>query len=125
MADRRTGGLDDGQYQLRLTVTDQAGNQTQTIQTLTLDNQKPEVKLTAPAEEAVVSGAIQITGVITDDNLKDYQLEVQSVTSPTDWKPIDSGDSVTAGSEKLGQWNTRQVKDGSYRIQLTATDQTG
>ena len=121
----RTGGLDDGQYQLRLTVTDQAGNQTQTIQTLTLDNQKPEVKLTAPAEEAVVSGAIQITGVITDDNLKDYQLEVQLVSRPTGWERIGAGDSVTAGSEQLGQWNTRQVKDGSYHIQLTATDQTG
>ena len=32
---------------------------------------------------------------------------------------------MTAGSEQLGQWNTRQVKDGSYHIQLTATDQTG
>ena len=120
----RTGGLDDGQYQLRLTVTDQAGNQTQTIQTLTLDNQKPEVKLTAPAEKAVVSGVIQITGVIKDDNLKDYQLEVQLVSRPTGWERIGAG-GTEAGQEQLGQWNTRQIKDGSYRLRLTATDQTG
>ena len=120
-----TTGLDDGQYQLRLTVTDQAGNKTETFRSLTLDNQKPEVEITTPVEKAVVSGSVQVTGVIKDDNLKGYQLEVQSVSSPTSWKPIRSGDSKVALQEKLGQWNTQQVKDGSYRLRLTATDQTG
>jgi hypothetical protein len=92
----QTIGLNDGRYQLRLTVIDQAGNSISDTQPLTLDNQKPKVEIIAPAEKTVVSGSIQITGIIKDDNLKDYQLEAQSVTSPTDWKSIGSGDSKAA-----------------------------
>ncbi|MDP6653605.1 MAG: Ig-like domain-containing protein, partial [Gammaproteobacteria bacterium] len=80
-----TTDLEDGQYQLKLIVTDQADNKTVTVESLTLDNRKPEVEITAPAEEEVVSGAIKIIGVITDDNLKDYQLQAQLVISPTGW----------------------------------------
>ncbi|MAE20714.1 hypothetical protein CMK12_17600 [Candidatus Poribacteria bacterium] len=119
-----TNALVDGLYQLRLTVMDQAGTQAQDIQSLIVDNRKPEVELTVPKENQVIEGQIQIEGSVTDDNLKNYQVEVQAANTTTAWTRVGSG-SAKVNQGSLGSWNTQTVTDGRYLIRVMATDQGG
>ncbi len=117
------GALADGLYTLHLEVLDQAGLQSQVQRLLTVDNTPPAVDLTAPGDGAYVTEAISITGVVTDDHLSSYTLDLALASAPEQRSPMGSGTQAVPGGPLLVWQNL--PPNGDYILRLMATDQAG
>jgi len=72
-----TTELEDGDYMIRLTVTDNASNSNTTTVNLTVDSIQPEVNITEPGNESDLKFFENIVrGEVNDDNLYSAQLTV-------------------------------------------------
>ena len=137
-----TEGIEDGEYTLRLTVTDKANLQATVTQLITLDNQPAEaeilsfsfkslslgkVDLPSSKDDIVVTGTVDINGTASDENFDKYEIYIargglsandDSWGSPihTDTSPVKQG--------VLYRWDTTSNKDGEYSIKLIAYDKT-
>ena len=88
-----------------------------------VDALPPIVRITAPEREAIIGGVFPIEGYATDEtDFLEYHVTVlpengtPSQTLPThiSRKPIQD--------DTLFEWDTREVSDGKYTIQLVAQD---
>ncbi|MBL8299821.1 MAG: Ig-like domain repeat protein [Rhodanobacteraceae bacterium] len=117
--------LATGDYQLRVTAQDGAGNRREVTQSFTLDKTSPEAALTAPAAASVLPRAAApqvLLGSASDTHLRDYRVELVPAGSESG-AVIASGNSpVTAAA--LGQWVVTQA-DGDYRLRLRVRDLAG
>ncbi len=62
-----TTGWADGQYQVKVSTDDKAGNHGGRSATFTVDNTKPILKITAPAMNSAQKGTITVSGTATDN----------------------------------------------------------
>ncbi len=85
-------------------------------QVFVIDGSAPDVQITYPANNHVVSGVIELKGTVKDDNLLRYYYNVSGVTFET----------VTQDNGFVDQvfytWDTTSVADGTYTIRLEARD---
>ena len=109
-----------GEYEIRLTVQDRAGNENADSVRVVIDASLPEVQISHPSNEQLVSEAIQIVGTASDTNFNAYQLEFRSVDGGG-WQPI-ARSTQPKQEGVLGKWEPPEV-DGEYEIRLTARDQ--
>ena len=110
-------------YEVRLIVTDRSGKTSQSTVRVTVDNELPRVRIDEPANDALVSERIEISGIAADANLKLYRFEVRAADEGEDWQTIIQSD--TAGSDEVtAQWTPPEV-EGEYEIRLTAEDFSG
>jgi len=114
-------GVPDGAYELRLQVTDLAGNVRTDTVTITIDNSAPVVALTAPEDGAVIGPVTQILGQASDLNLRRYRVSLSpAISNPPLWSDFIAGDqSVLDGI--LGAF-TALPADGDYQLRLLAED---
>ncbi len=121
-----TTSVTDGQYYLRVTTLDSAGNSVSSGDTavrVRVDNTNPTGDLTAPANNAFVKG----TTVVVSSNSADAGSGVASVAfnrSPAGantWTTI-ATDNATPFTTN---WNTTTLSDGSYDLQAVTTDGAG
>jgi hypothetical protein len=104
-----TTTLTDGSHIIKLVVTDKAGNSIAKTTAVTIDNTKPSVKITSPADKAELSGNVTIALTATDANLKSIQLVIDASTYDVTGKT-----SFT--------WDTTKLGDGSHTVKLIAYD---
>ncbi len=111
----------DGQYDLRVVTTDNAGNTfTSTTVTIRVDNTLPTGALTAPADGAEIG----VPPVTLTSNSADGGSGVATVVFER--RIAGSGGAWTATSPS---WDTASgadaVADGSYELRVTTTDNAG
>jgi hypothetical protein len=115
----------DGLYDLRVVVTDMAGNITASdpVSSRRVDNTAPTGSVTAPGAGDIVSGAITVTSADVADagsGLASVEFQV---------KPVDGAFS-TLGTDTtspyLASWNTASgYPDGAYVLRAIFTDVAG
>ncbi|WP_440956329.1 Ig-like domain-containing protein [Methanosarcina sp. Mfa9] len=112
-----TTALTDGEYIVRLTVTDKASNTKTSTSDVKVDNELPIAAIAEPIEGAHVCGNISINGSADDENLKNYTVEwLNSTTNSTIFG------SSTGLSGELAEWDTGALADGEYTVLLTVMD---
>jgi hypothetical protein len=114
-----TSTMEDGDYMIRLTVTDNASNSNINIVNVTIDNTQSTAIITEPEEGAYIRGIINIIGTANDTNFKNYTVEWKNTS--VDWTEIQNSTGSVSGGI-LATWNTSTLEDGNYMIKLTVTD---
>ncbi len=113
-----TKSVDNGQYQLRLSASDDAGNMgTATSSTFTVDNpinSRPTVSIAAPTMDDSLSDNTTITGTASDSDGAVQKVEVR--IDDGSWQLVDGTNSWSY------TWDTRGVSDGIYTIEARSYD---
>jgi hypothetical protein len=82
-------------------------------------------RLTAPDQNAILSGAAQIMGSANPPNFDYYKVEIAQAAKPDQWALItDLRRSPIAGG-LLDMWDTTAFPNGRYRLRLVVVDITG
>ncbi len=85
----------------------------------------PQVCITSPPPNAVVSGAVQIVGSASIGNFQYYKVEFGVGENPIGWSVVTAlHDSPVAGG-LLDVWDTTFIEDGVYKVRLVVVDRTG
>jgi hypothetical protein len=124
------GVLADGPHTLHLTATDQAGNTTAFALTFTLDTASPGITVTSAPPSVINDPGFTITGTVASTDAKfgdtvalTAQLAVQKGT-PLAIALTNGGFTLTA-AQIASLAGATKLADGSYAVQLTATDAAG
>ena len=115
-----------GAIQLVLVASDRAGNSSDPAEIeLHLDNNSalPQVEITYPQAAAVLSDVAQIRGRLADTRFSHYQLQIFDSNSVA--FPVSELNPVQSGEFALVDFDTRELADGSYSLQLTAFNKEG
>ena len=105
----------DGQYDLRVTTTDNAGNAfTSAAVTIRVDNTLPTGSLTAPAAAANVRGTIALASDSADTGSGVATVQFQR-------SPAGAG----SWTNQAASFDTTTVADGQYDLRVTTTDNAG
>lgn len=81
------------------------------------------VQITAPGQNATISGIYTVKGSAIHENFKFYKLEYGAGSNPTDWHWF-FGSNWPVWQGTLGALNTTILPAGTYTIKLTVVDQT-
>ena len=105
----------DGQYDLRVVTTDNAGNAfTSSPITVRVDNTNPTGSVTAPAAGANVRGTIGLTSDSADSGSGVASTQFQR-------SPAGAG----TWTSQAASWNTTLQADGQYDLRVVTTDNAG
>jgi hypothetical protein len=116
-----TGALADALYDLRVLVTDRAGNQeTAQIANRRVDNTKPAASLTDPG--VALNSGVTLSAAASDDGSGVASVEFQRAAAGSgSWATLanDTSDPYTAA------FDTTAVPDGLYDLRVVVTDNAG
>jgi len=102
----------DGPHTITLKVYDIAGNFNETAVTATVDNTVPTALITAPADESLLRGTVQVSVTGDDANFRNMELYI--------------GGSLVVTFDESGtnnyRWDTSTYADGFYKITLKVHD---
>jgi hypothetical protein len=82
-------------------------------------------RLTAPAQNATVSGAVQILGSANIPNFDYYKIEYSSPAKPGHWALITDLRRGSVAGGLLDVWDTTAFPNGPYTLRLVVVDNTG
>jgi RHS repeat-associated protein len=109
------------------TVVDAAGNVGKATVVITVidrsDTDAPIATITAPADDAVITAPVPVTGTASDADLFDYSLELEPVAGGAAVEIAHRTSSVTNGV--LGTLDPSRFSNDSYILRLTARDTGG
>src|SRR5262249_16214128 len=125
-----SAGLTDGDYTLRLRVTDAKLGELRFVVPLVIGGgavRTPIAAITAPIPGATISGTVTVTGTAaTNGTLRDYVIELGEGPAPTKWTelrrsttPVLNNTLGTIEVSGLG------LRSGLYTLRLTVTDTNG
>ena len=117
-----TSALADGDYELRASASDQAGNsQLSALRTVTVDNTGPSASLDDPGTP--LRGTVSLSGTASDPGGAGVASAAfqRSPASGGSWTTVDTDTS----SPYSVSFDTTAVADGLYDFRLVATDQVG
>ncbi len=77
----------------------------------------PQVKISAPALFADVSGVVQIAGTASGEGFDHYRIQVGKGLNPQEWIQVGEDHSVPVEDGILGDWDTSGL-NGLYAVQL-------
>lgn len=115
----------DGDYTIRVIVVDKAGGESKARVGIHVDNNVPELNLTAPEEGGYVKEPFAIFGTVNDAFLKVYTLKLagSACASATNWSLLRTGSqSIQDGT--IAALQTLPA-DGAYCLRLAAEDHIG
>lgn len=119
--DSTTVGDGDG-YLMKFVALDEFNNQGGLNRGVySVDNAAPTVDITAPADGDYVRGTVTISGTVTDDNPDHYYLVVKD----SHGNVVAGPGTVYAANVSDYSWDTTNVGDGTYTIDLEARDKAG
>lgn len=124
----RFGKAEAGTVTIKVdTVDAYGGTSSKSIEIIIEDNSDkvfPTAEITAPENEAVVSGKVILTGSAFDETaLRNYTLEYRKQGQSL-YTPIYS--SLTERRDaQLGVWDTNELDNGIYEVRLSVTDNGG
>lgn len=110
-------------YWWRVKAVDKAGNESgwSDIWKITVDNTAPIATITAPSTINALRGTVTVSGTVTDANPDHYYFVVKDSTG----RVVAGPGVVYAASVADWQWDTTNVADGTYTIDLEARDAAG
>ena len=79
-----------------------------------------QIMITSPANDAIISGVVEITGTADIPNFGFYKLEMKRPDESV-WATIQAGNEIRVES-KLGDWDTRLLTPGIYQLGLVLVD---
>jgi len=85
----------------------------------------PAVNLTAPGENARLSGAVQVTGTAAIGNFWYYKVEIGVGRDPSGWTVIGDLHYAPVSGGVLETFNAAAFPAGEYSLRLVAVDKTG
>lgn len=112
-------GAPNGKWYWQVRAVDAAGNTSNwsEIWDVTLDTVAPDVSITNPTNNGVVSGIVDFRGTVLDENLWRYHYTISGgVASRTVYRD------TAFTNESIYSWNTALVADGEYTLKLEARD---
>jgi len=117
----------DDSYKLTAKAWDVAGNSaTSDGVNVIVDDTSPTSIITAPSINQVITDEYDIKGTANDRNFERYQLKYGVGEKPISWYDIgDNPRTKPVTSDILGSWDTTDVDDGVYTIQLEVEDIVG
>ncbi|MEW6564598.1 MAG: Ig-like domain-containing protein [Spirochaetota bacterium] len=126
-----TSSLSDGDYELRLRITDKAGNVTTSVTKTVTTNQSADIPqitqafVSAPtpadAGNNVLSTLLKVSGTITDDD--GYNTGAVSLYLDGSATPINATN--TAGTTATWEYTWGSLTQGIHYYTITATDKNG
>lgn len=87
------------------------------------DTQAPDVAITNPTQGSTVQGSVDVRGTVTDTNPDHYYLVIKNATGQKVTGPGTVQQTQSFTDQSLYSWDTTQVPDGVYTIDLEARDQ--
>ncbi len=120
LATWNTSGI-SGRCLLRLTAVDKAGLTSQITKEIHVDPLPARVEIRSPREGSVVSGDVEVKGIVSDENLISYTLSF-GPGQGGGWTQIAERSETKEGI--LGIWNTHGLS-GRYLLRLDAQDIAG
>lgn len=128
LGDWNAAQLIAGEYQIRATAFDQAGNFAQTIPPIeiVLDDTQATATLTKPESNTYINRSVQVYGIATDENFDRYILDFRSIGLENQWHSITVAQLGGLKEESLlANWRLSSLNDGIHEIRLTVFDKTG
>ncbi|MGE0478984.1 MAG: hypothetical protein AB7Q17_00805 [Phycisphaerae bacterium] len=114
----------DGDYTLRLRVTNACGLLSEAFADVYMDRAFNSLALRAPTPGALVGGTVCFDGTVADHCGGSFAIEKRPVGGA--FAPITSVQPPWVWFDPLGSWNTRVgAPDGSYEVRVTGTDDCG
>ena len=117
-----TTALADGLYDLRVRVTDTAGNSTTSavVANVLVDNTAPTVTLDDPGSP--ISGLTTLSATVNDGGSGVTSVTFQrAVSGHSTWSTVGSANAAPWQVD----WDTTGVADGTYDLRVVATDAAG
>jgi hypothetical protein len=113
-------GAPDGTWYWQVRAIDAAGNKSawSNIWNITIDTHAPVVAITAPHDGDTVHGTVTVSGTVTDVNPDHYYFVVKDAHGVVKAGP----GTVNSAAVASWSWNTTNVADGVYTIDLEARD---
>lgn len=113
----------DGDYRLRLTAVDRAGNEAVAEVAVTVDGTPPEAKIQSPPDGALVS-RIVLEGIATDAHFSRYRIDVATPVNAAAgaWSTAFVGEAPVQDG-RLAEFEL--AVQGAMRIRLVVTDAVG
>lgn len=121
----------DGTYGFAVRAVDTAGNKSEWALSdktlagscqITYDSTAPDVEITTPSDDGLVSGTVDIRGTVEDAHPHHYWLVVENSTGTRVAGPGVVNESNSFTDEQLYSWNTIALDEGEYTIKLEARD---
>lgn len=111
----------DGNYQVRVRVSDICDNTADVVRTYEVDNTAPIGRITSLVPCEWVNGKVEIKGEVFDKNIASWVLEYTGGDS-RGWTRIDSGnDNIPAGGV-IAEWDTKDLQRCAYTVRLRVAD---
>jgi len=107
-----TSMLSDGEHELRVYAYDNAGNSSESVLRLMVDNTPPRVSIVSPADMSKVSGLLEVRYEVDDQNLKSVAIAIDGNAKTVD----------PTGSYII---DTKGLIDGEHTIEVIAEDMLG
>lgn len=121
----RLSSLNDGAYEIQLTVFDKSGQFSKDQVNVIVDDTTPKGRITSPVSGQQVPPNISIIGSAYDLNFKRYIIEYGAGKAPILWRSISKIGFLEAVLEgPLAEWNSSNLI-GEYTLRLTVEDQVG
>lgn len=113
----------DGDYQVRVRVTDICGNSADVVRRYEVDNTAPVATIDSimPCEWLV--GLVEVKGQIFDKNLGSWVLEYTG-GGERGWRTIATGTSNIPVGGVIAVWDTTSLPRCAYTLRLRATDKS-
>ncbi len=114
--------LVDGVYTLMLRAVNKAGLEAVTTTQVTIDNQPPQVAMTAPQAGTYITAPFEVMGMAFDANLKSYHFAISEGNCATaaKWSLLREGTASVSGGALFSF--PALPKDGEYCLRLAAID---
>lgn len=118
-----SGGVTDGDYEVRLMGFDDCGNTEMEIHSLTVDNTPPVATITAPLNcQRFDGGIVEIKGIATDANLQSWVLQYTG-GAQNHWVTLASGNGAVNGTS-LFNWDVSNLPKCAYTLRLVVIDES-
>lgn len=119
----------NGKYTVKAVAYDQRGNWSDATREIDIgnlvDSSVPTVVITAPADNAVLSGKVNVIALLTDDQgLAQVFFKISQGTQVTTWGFEGLPAHPTSHTTSF-EWDTTQVTNGAYRVAIEVFDTDG
>lgn len=111
----------DGDYQVRVRVSDICGNNADHTRTYEVDNTAPIASIQTPAACEWIGGVVEVKGQVFDRNIASWVLEYTG-GDERGWRTIATGTTNIPAGGAIGTWDTSSLPRCAYTLRLRATD---
>ena len=116
-----TRSVVDGDYQVRVRVSDICDNTADVLRTYEVDNTRPVARIDTPTACEWINGQVEIKGEVFDKNLNSWILEYTGGDERS-WRTIATGTNNIPAGSVIAVWDTSDLDRCAYTVRLRAAD---